>query len=250
MAFVQEEEQAGVPDWVVTFGDMMSLLLTFFVLLFSMSEVKHDESVALIEAMRHQFGIGDSAMSLMPSRTSPINVAVARLASAGRAQRITTISSGDKVKAPAGDQRRVRAIRPGKDTVQGGVVGFAESSGELAGEALRAIEAAAEVVKGKPQKIEVRGHTSSRPLPPDSPYRSQWDLAYTRAFKVKEELIRLGVKENRIRLSLAAENEPRYISPSEELRRQNARVEIYLLNELTTDLEGTEEEREQRYSTP
>ncbi len=249
MAILQEEEQAGVPDWVVTFGDMMSLLLTFFILLFSMSEVKQEESAALIDAMRNQFGIGDAALPLMPSRALPINSAIARLASRGRAERIGAINAGDKVKAPEGDQRRVRAIRPGDDSLQGGVVDFPESSGELTAEAIKAIEAAAAVVKGKPQKIEVRGHTSNKPLEPDSPYRNQWDLAYARAFKVKQELIRLGVKENRIRLAIAAENEPRNISPSEQWRRQNARVEIFLLNELTKDLEGTAEERRQRYST-
>ncbi len=195
MAILQEEQQAGVPDWVVTFGDMMSLLLTFFILLFSMSEVKQEESAALIDAMRNQFGIGDAALPLMPSRALPINSAIARLASRGRAERIGAINAGDKVKAPEGDRRRVRAIRPGDDSLQGGVVDFPESSGELTAEAIKAIEAAAAVVKGKPQKIEVRGHTSNKPLEPDSPYRNQWDLAYARAFKVKQELIRLGVKE-------------------------------------------------------
>lgn len=249
MALPQEEEPAGAPDWVVTFGDMMSLLLTFFVLLFSMSEIKHEESEALLDAMRNQFGIGDPAVALIPGQTSHRDSAIARLASLGRAGRLIAIGSGDRVKAPAGDERRVRGIRPGDDTLQGGVVDFPESSGELTQEALREIEAAAAIVKGKPQKIEVRGHTSSKPLEPDSPYRNQWDLAYARAFQVKQELVRLGVRENRIRLSLAAENEPRHISPSEERRRQNARVEIYLLNELTTDLVGTAEERRQRYST-
>ena len=38
MAF-QEDPPAGVPEWLVTFGDMMSLLLTFFIMLVSLSEV-------------------------------------------------------------------------------------------------------------------------------------------------------------------------------------------------------------------
>ena len=32
----------GVPEWVVTFGDMMSLLLCFFILLQMFSELKKD----------------------------------------------------------------------------------------------------------------------------------------------------------------------------------------------------------------
>ncbi|MCA9240906.1 MAG: flagellar motor protein MotB, partial [Planctomycetales bacterium] len=33
---VEEEPPPGIPEWVVTFGDMMSLLLTFFIMLVSM----------------------------------------------------------------------------------------------------------------------------------------------------------------------------------------------------------------------
>ena len=40
---MEEEEQAGIPEWVVTFGDMMSLLLTFFIMLVSMSEIKEEK---------------------------------------------------------------------------------------------------------------------------------------------------------------------------------------------------------------
>ncbi|MGI9443328.1 MAG: flagellar motor protein MotB [Rubripirellula sp.] len=32
-----EPEEMGIPEWVVTFGDMMSLLLTFFIMLVSLS---------------------------------------------------------------------------------------------------------------------------------------------------------------------------------------------------------------------
>ena len=39
---VEEDAPPGVPEWVVTYGDMMSLLLTFFIMLVSMSELKDE----------------------------------------------------------------------------------------------------------------------------------------------------------------------------------------------------------------
>ena len=45
-----EEEQGGVPEWVVTYGDMMSLLLTFFIMLVSMSELKMKDVAPLLQA--------------------------------------------------------------------------------------------------------------------------------------------------------------------------------------------------------
>ena len=48
----------GIPEWVVTFGDMMSLLLTFLSSCwFSLSEIKEEETYqALVDSMRRQFG--------------------------------------------------------------------------------------------------------------------------------------------------------------------------------------------------
>ena len=63
MAIEEEEDDPGIPEWVVTFGDMMSLLLTFFIMLVSMSELKEEERFqAMLESMRRQFG-HDSAMA-------------------------------------------------------------------------------------------------------------------------------------------------------------------------------------------
>ena len=50
---IEEEPEPGIPEWVVTFGDMMSLLLTFFIMLVSMSEMKQDEKFqAVAESFR------------------------------------------------------------------------------------------------------------------------------------------------------------------------------------------------------
>lgn len=248
MALKVEEEEAGIPEWVVTFGDMMSLLLTFFVLLFSMSEVKQDRSQALIQSLRNQFGHDKSTASMVPGPVAPMNSAIARLASMGRAQRLNTMNGGDKVKAPVGDYHRVRAIRPADETTLGGVIEFREGEADLSADSIATIESTAAIIKGKPQKIEVRAHTTARPLPPESPYCNHWDLAYTRAFNVRDQLVKCGIREQRLRISLAADNEPQFISPTEEQRQKNARVEILMLDELTKDLEGTPEERNKKYS--
>ncbi len=248
MALKVEEEEAGIPEWVVTFGDMMSLLLTFFILLFAMSEVKTEESKALIQSLNNQFGHDKSTASMVPGPVSPMNSAIARLASMGRAKRMNTMNGGDKVKAPVGDNPRVRAIRPADETTLGGVIDFAEGVGELSAEAIKTIEATAAIIKGKPQKIDVRGHTTARPLPPNSPYCNHWDLAYSRAYLVLQKLIECGIEENRLRLTTSGDTEPQHISPTDEQRRKNARVEILMLDELTKDLEGTAEERDRKYS--
>jgi chemotaxis protein MotB len=239
---IKEEEKAGIPEWVVTFGDMMSLLLTFFVLLFSMSELKQEQSMALIESLRRQFGNETTNLSLMPGRFPATTSALNRLPSLGRARRQDTMSGGDKVRAPVGDYPRVTTIRPSDEATQGGVVYFEEGNSRLTQEHRKTLRAIVQMIGGKPQKIEIRGHTSTRPLSTDSAYRTHWDLAYARCYKVMEHLVQLGISPKRIRIGVAGENEPVHLGYDELLRKRNARVEIFMLDKLTEDLEGSAED--------
>jgi chemotaxis protein MotB len=239
MAIVEEEQEAGIAEWVVTFGDMMTLLLTFFVLLFSMSEIKQDQSIALIESLRRQFGNETATLSLMPGRFPPTNSVLNKLASLGRARRMHTLNGGDKVQAPVGDYARVTAIRPSDDATLGGVAYFEEGSSRLTEEHRKTLQNVAHVIGGKPQIIEIWGHTSTRPLAANSPYQNHWDLAYARCFKVLQYLVELGIDSKRIRIKVAAQNEPIHSGYDELLLKKNARVEVFMVDELIEDVEGT-----------
>lgn len=247
MAMAEEEQEAGVAEWVVTFGDMMSLLLTFFVMLVSMSEIKEEQRQALIESLRQRFGHETATTSLMPGAVSPMTSIRARLVSMGRARRAFTMSGGAKVRAPVGETPRVTAIRPADDPTLGGVLYFDEGSSKPLETHEKTLEAIAGVIGGKPQKVEIRGHTSNRPLPQDSPHRSHWDLAYARCRKTMESLVQLGIDPKRFRIAVAARNEPVHLGLDETLRKKNARVEILMLDELTEDLDGTKKEKRQEY---
>ena len=249
MAMLEEEEQAGIPEWVVTFGDMMSLLLTFFIMLVSMSEVKQEERYqAMAESFRRRFGHETATLSMVPGRNRPRNSMVAKLAVLGRARRADTMNGGDKVKAPVGEYARVQSIRKGEQTTLGGVVYFDEGAAELTEEHKRILQATAQVIGGKPQVVEIRGHTSTRPLPPDSPYDDHWELAYGRCRTVMRFLIKLGINPRRLRVIQSADNEPIHSGVDPRLRKENPRVEVVMTDELAQELAGTAEERQQRFS--
>ncbi len=230
---IEEEPEAGIPEWVVTFGDMMSLLLTFFIMLVSLSEIKEkDMYQAMVESMRRQFGHDTSTASLSPGRHTPRTAELAKLASQGRSQRSHLMKGGDKVKAPEGENPRVRIIRPGSQVNTGTVVYFPEFEAGLTEQARRDLQTEAVEIGGKPQVIEIRGHASQRPLPFDSVFRDAHDLAYARARAVKEFLISLGIASDRMRLSVAADQEPIYHGADAVKLQRNARVEVFLLDEL------------------
>ena len=103
-------------------------------------------------------------------------------------------------------------------------------------------------IEGKPQKIEIRGHTLRNPVTPTEQYQDNWDLAYARSRAVMQYLQDVvKIKPIRFRVSVAEANEPIHTGTDRAKLRQNARVEVYMLNEVVTDLIGTKMEKEQRY---
>ncbi len=58
MSEPDDDDPPGVPEWVVTYGDMMSLLLTFFIMLVSLSELKTENGSlrAALDSMSQAFG--------------------------------------------------------------------------------------------------------------------------------------------------------------------------------------------------
>lgn len=229
---IEEDPPPGVAEWVVTFGDMMSLLLTFFIMLVSMSELKEEERFqAMLESMRRQFG-HDSAMSAVLPGQSHANSNLAYIApSQSRSMRKNLQDGGNDVPAVTGDHKRVQTVRHGRNSTTGGVIYFDELSSELTEEAKKALRTIAQQVAGKPQKLEVRGHASRRPVNQGENVRDHWDLAYNRCYNVMNYLIELGIDPARIRLGSAGSNEPSDLGLDPEDRKRNARVEVLIWDE-------------------
>ncbi|MEM8947028.1 MAG: flagellar motor protein MotB [Planctomycetota bacterium] len=236
---VEEEPDAGIPEWVVTFGDMMSLLLTFFIMLVSMSEMKQDEKFqAVAEALREQVGHDLSAMTLVPGSFRPRNSVTQWNASMGRDKKEDLKNGGQENKSVVGSHEKVQIVRPGEDSSIGGQVYFDELSVELTKENKLALIRIIEQISGKPQKIEIRGHTTRRPVDPNSGYRDVWDLAEARARSVMEFFVSQGIEPRRIRLGNAGAEEPLYDGVDQERLKRNARVQILMWDETIHDLEN------------
>ena len=248
---IEEEEEIGIPEWVVTFGDLMSLLLTFFIMLVSMSEIKNEEQYqALVDSIRKQFGHDRSSASLAPGDLTPRNSHMPSVASLGRAKRAHTMKGGNPVKAPVGDHTRVRTVRRGDQKTTGGVVYFDGSGTELSEIAKQQLQIVASQIAGKPQKIEIRGHTLRKPPDENSPHEDNWQLAFERCRQAKDFLVQLGINPRRIRLGVAAENEPVYLGIDPLEQRKNARIEVTIINERVIDLEGSPEKETNKPNPP
>jgi len=228
---IEEEPEPGIPEWVVTFGDMMSLLLTFFIMLVSRSEIKEEERfAAMLESMRRQFGHDSTTASITPGESQQGSTAVPHIAIQGRSRRKHLMKGGSDVQAVTGSQTRVQSIRQGQNSTTGGKVLFPEDSVVLSERAKANLNMIAKQLAGKPQKLEIRGHASRKPVDPNL-HADHWQLAFERCRAVMEYLVAQGIDPNRIRLGSAGSYEPMNSGDTVEDRKQNARVEILMWDE-------------------
>ena len=241
---IEEEPEPGIPEWVVTFGDMMSLLLTFFIMLVSMSEMKEDEKYqAMVESFREQFGHDMTMASMVPGNSRPRGSHTPTpINTMGRAKKKDLKSGGQEAKAVTGENDRVQIIRPGEDSSVGGVIYFAEDATALTEENKQNLQSIIEQVAGKPLKIEIRGHTTRKPVGDKSGFRDQWDLAYARCRETMKFMIEQGIDPDRIRLGPAGSGEPLYNGVEQEQLLRNSRVQILMWDERVQDLQGSPQE--------
>lgn len=230
----KRKEPEGAPAWVVTYGDMMSLLLTFFVLLVSMSSIQEEEKFQeALKSIREAFGyVG--GIGKVPTRTAPTVSLI---------QQLETIRIPDRVQNRGdaedpgieGRDTRITKVREGIEIAIGGQVTFDRFSDVLKPEAVSLLEALAVKLRGHTTKIDIRGHTTNEPLPADSPFGDLDELAHRRAKAVASALERAGVEPDRMRLTAVGPREPLVRQAyTEERRAVNRRVEI-IVNESTTD---------------
>lgn len=201
-----QAKQEGAPAWMVTYGDMVTLLLTFFVMLLAMSEVqKEDRFLEFMQAIREAFGyVGGSNYTPVDETEVPLNVPLAEML-------IIPIHSQDFSESPQpgirGKQPSARDNRPGEVFVVGGRLQFPSLSAELTVEEAGRIDQLANELRGHNTRIQVIGHCSRKPVD-DTPFTSHFDLSYQRGRAVAEALIERGISPLRITIGAAGSNLP------------------------------------------
>ncbi|RJP35177.1 MAG: hypothetical protein C4547_09835 [Phycisphaerales bacterium] len=243
MAKKAKKQSAGTPDWMVTFSDMMSLLLCFFVILVSMSEIKSDQKFyEVMQSLRVAFGGYEALVGAIPGENQRKNTLIERLEA-------LELPSPQKKEGDVDDpgidglKWRVTDVRQGTQIVVGGLITFDRFSAELKPQAQELVAKTAEALRGQNLKIAVTGHTTREDLPPDAAFPSKLELSFARAQAVRDELIAGGVRADRIMCVAAGDSEPLVAQAyTEERRAQNRRVDIVVTEDTVEDYEGSHQD--------
>jgi chemotaxis protein MotB len=258
-----EEEKPGIPAWVVTFADLMSLLMCFFVLLLSFSEIDAQKFKQIAGELSKAFGVQREVPALeIPKGTSPIfdkfspappepTVVnqVKQTTTEERPELETLRSPTDQAIEAALEETRQQqmdkilsvleqAVSEGKvDIAQDRhriIIrieekgSFPSGSAELTWEFEGLLLDMAEVLADIPGQLTVEGHTDNVPIRTDR-FASNWNLSAARAAAVANVLLAAGdIDPQRLSVKGLADTRPRVPNDNPANRAKNRRVEIII----------------------
>lgn len=244
---MDDDGPPGVPEWVVTYGDMMSLLLTFFIMLVSLSEVVAEKKFkAILEALQ-QYGAYAGAAAAPPGKNFPANSLVEKLESLGSFTNEEDGRGGVKRPGVKGESLRVKRTREGTPQLVGEPILFEPGKATFTPSEENKLLLIAAELAGKPNKISIRGHVGSASSPdseterePVEEFREKMVLSYRRARAVWAFLRREGIHKDRMRLTAVGDAEPGEPSADQTANHPN-RVEVIILDAFTSEFIGPQD---------
>ncbi|MBC7191950.1 flagellar motor protein MotB [Marinobacter sp.] len=256
-----EEEKPGIPAWVVTFADLMSLLMCFFVLLLSFSEIDAQKFKQIAGELSKAFGVQREVPVLeIPKGTSPIFdkfspappeptvVNQVKQTTTDEQPELETLRSPTEQAIDAAleetrEQQMDKIMAVLEQAVSEGKVDIAQDrhriiirieekgsfpsgSAELTWEFEGLLLEMAEVLADIPGKLTIEGHTDNVPIRTDR-FASNWNLAAARAAAVANVLLATGeLDPQRLAVKGLADTQPRVPNDTPANRAKNRRVEI------------------------
>jgi len=252
------------PAWIVTFADLMVLLMCFFVLMLSFSEMDAAKFKLMAGSMHEAFGVqtdvnandppkGTSltAQEFSPATPEPTDDNEVRQHTVdsdlntldlGLEQRLAELKAREEQAEQQAqrlrdvfrqeiDHGRLLIRQDGTDVVIQLMEkdSFPSGNADLEPGSLGTLAKIGELVASMRGAITVSGHTDNVPIRNGS-YRSNWELSAARAATVGHQLLDAGVAPERLMVSGHADTQPRAANDTPAHRALNRRVDITFVN--------------------
>lgn len=234
-------EDKGAPKWMVTFGDLMSLLLCFFVLLLSFSEMDRQKYKLVAGSLKQAFGIQrKERVNNTPKGATMVALSFEQeIVPQHRREEFIAMQAmealGEELKKALegklkGLEDKVEIEVEGNQTIirlQGGAT-FDSGRARIKPQMVPGLEEIGRRLRGTEGDIIVAGHTDNVPII-GGRFESNLKLSIGRAAEVAEFLIeKVGIPPERISTMGFGEYRPAYTNDTEQGRERNRRVEIIL----------------------
>jgi chemotaxis protein MotB len=226
-------EEASEPAWLITFSDLMTLLLTFFVLLLSMATIDERAKREVLGSVSRVFGPGDSLFNPLAERNANINVEPGPMEDKKEDLAPLREMPFDEVEKDL-DFRENKYVQVLSINDQ---VLFLPGGTVLGEGGIALLDRILPYLQRIDYPLLVAGHSAVRREEEANSYSvalasddmdSTWPLSYHRALAVYQHLTRRGIDPGRLSLEAFGQFHPRYSNNTPEGRRKNRRVDLVL----------------------
>lgn len=194
-----ESQLSRSASWAVTYGDLMSYLVIFFLLLYAAAAGRSVAMDVSFRGVEEKFGKEEEAVQELFSRHG--------------VQQIAKLEIGE-------DRMRIVFLEP---------VLFDPGSATLKEASLPHLALLIPVLSAMPNPIQIEGHTDDRPLGRTVRFESNWELSASRAFSILKAFERLGIPPGRLSAIGYGEYRPLASNDTAEGRAANRRIEVNLV---------------------
>lgn len=227
----EESVQEGIAPWVLTFADLITNLMVFFVMLFAMSTIEDTKWKMLKASLKSALGeITPEMMQLDAIKSISDKKAVVGMDEVGGmvTKEIEDISSEVEefvYKNKLSGQVQVASDERGAVITVSDVVLFEAGHAMVnpAGEDI--LKKIFDLLKQFNYDVKVEGHTDNVPIQTEQ-YPSNWELSAGRAASVARMLVAAGFPPGKLSVEGFAEYRPKATNDSPGNRSVNRRIEI------------------------
>lgn len=209
-----DEAQAAHSGWLVTFSDLLTLLLTMFVMRYAMSTISST-------ALQDTIGAADRKL---PADTTPGTTPASQLTES------LSMSLGSELIASFGDNSDAPVLwRIENDQVVLVLSGtyFLSESDELSFRGKELLSSLTKSVSDRVGAVRIAAYTEEDP-PSSAEYPSPWELSRAQALAVARQMIDAGLPESVISAAGLADTRPLFNGRGITATYRNRRVELFL----------------------
>lgn len=256
-----EEEHANAERWLLTYADMITLLMVLFIVLFAIGQIDQKKFDKLHDGLAKSFGestilnggqglLDSSATTAQAPDTSQAGtqvIATAREAVLAAQQAFDAAQQKAASKKALEQTIRAALAKQGLDKAisfedldqKGLVVNivtdrvlFDTGLAALRPQGTKVLDALGPVLSTLPNELVVEGHTDSQPIY-SGKFASNWELSTARATTVLRYLLTKGVDPEKISAAGYADTRPLRTGTSAAALARNRRVAILILDAAT-----------------
>ncbi|MGA2528131.1 MAG: flagellar motor protein MotB [Acidimicrobiales bacterium] len=224
----EEEHVGGMERWLLTYSDMITLLLALFVVLYALSSLNHVKYSQFAKGLNVSFNNGNSQPS--SAKTQPSHTQgkkprdnEASLSALAKQLRTALVAAGliKQVQLTSGPGGLVVGLITGKTY-------YGVDSAALSVTGAEVVDITGEVIRSHSNPVNVEGYTDNEPIT-GGPYRDNWQLSAERAVVVVERLQDVDhVNPNQLYIVGLGQYHPIVPNSSSANQAENRRVNIVI----------------------